>query len=217
MPGLGEYYTTVRKEIIPLLPSNVSKVLEIGCGTGQTLRWLKDHRGAEWIGGVELFHEAALQARDQLDTLIEGNIEQMRLPFEENSIDLILCLDVLEHLIDPWKIVSYLQTLIRPGGAMIICVPNVKYHDVVLPLMFKGEWNYTQAGVLDRTHLRFFVKETAVQMLEYAGLVVDGMATVGLERNTRKSQIFLSMLPESIRSFLVRQYLFRAVKRPIAH
>lgn len=208
----NEYYATVRSNVFALLPEKVNRVLEIGCGTGNTLKWLKDNRGSEWVGGVELNHEAAAEARHKLDALYEGNIEQLDLAIQPSSLDLILCLDVLEHLVDPWKLAARLQKLLKPGGALIISVPNIRNRLVLFPLLFKGKWDYAEAGILDRTHLRFFVRETAIQLVESAGLQVDMVGATGLERKTKKSRIFLSLLPESIRSFLVLQYLIRGTK-----
>ncbi len=212
MHELGEYYTTFRKQIVPLLPENVDRVLEIGCGTGQTLKWLKENRGCRWAAGVELHPQAASEARLNVDALFQGDIERLDLPIELSTLDLVLCLDVLEHLIDPWSAVARLQKLLKPGGALIISVPNVRHRFVLFPLLFKGKWDYEESGILDRTHLRFFVRETAVKLVESAGLKVDKIGATGLERKTRKSRLFLSLLPESVRSLYILQYLVRGIK-----
>ena len=212
MRETGEYYDSVRADILPLLPERLIRVLEIGCGTGNTLQWLRKHRGCEWLGGVERYPDAAAQARKKADVVYEGDIEQLELPVPKASLDLILCLDVLEHLIDPWRVTSRLRELIRPGGALIISVPNIRNRDIIFPLLFKGKWDYAAAGVLDRTHLRFFVRETAIDLVESSGLKVDRIHETGLERKTKKSRMFISLLPEGIRSFLVLQYLIRGIK-----
>jgi len=207
-----EYYAGIRKDILPLLPDKLNRVLEIGCGTGGTLKWLKDRYGCEWVGGVELYPDAAKQARNKLDVVYEGNIERMDLPIGPSTLDLILCLDVLEHLVDPWRVTSFLQKLLKPGGALIISVPNIRNRDILFPLLFKGKWDYTEAGVLDKTHLRFFVRRTAIELVESSGLTVDKVGATGLERKTKKSRIFISLLPDYIKSFLVLQYLIRGIK-----
>lgn len=206
------YFASVRKDILPLLPTKLSKVLDIGCGTGNSLKWVKDNCACEWIGGVELNPEAAAEARNKLDDLYEGNIEHIDLPIKPSTLDLILCLDILEHLINPWGVVSRLQKLLKPGGAFVVSLPNIRNRNVIFPLLFKGRWDYAEAGILDKTHLRFFVRETAIKLVESAGLHVDMIRTTGLERKTQKSRIFLSLLPEYIRSFLVLQYLIRGIK-----
>ena len=72
---------------------------------------------------------------------------------------MILCLDVLEHTIDPWGLVANLYNLLKKDGAIIISLPNVRNRKVIFPLLFKGQWTYENSGLLDKTHLRFlFVK-----------------------------------------------------------
>jgi 2-polyprenyl-3-methyl-5-hydroxy-6-metoxy-1,4-benzoquinol methylase len=167
------YYGNYRQDILPLVPKHVSRVLEIGCGTGNTLAYLKSNGYCDWVCGVELFPEAAIQAATKLDRLYETNVEEQKLPVELNSIDLILCLDVLEHLVDPHKVVAYLDTLLAPGGKIIASIPNVRHNSVVIPLVFKNKWNYQDGGVLDNTHLRFFVKDTAVSLMKSSGLQLE--------------------------------------------
>jgi 2-polyprenyl-3-methyl-5-hydroxy-6-metoxy-1,4-benzoquinol methylase len=205
------YYEYIRSEILPLLPNTVSRTLEVGCGAGNTLTWLQGVRQCTWLGGVELSHDAAEQARRKLDIVYEGNIERIELPLEPNSLDLILCLDVLEHLIDPWAVVHRLQPLLKSGGALIASLPNVRYRKVLLPLLLHEKWDYVDEGVLDRTHLRFFVRSTAIQLIESSGLKVDRIETTGLGKS-RKSKIFNAMLPSPIKSLFERQYLVRGIK-----
>lgn len=198
---------------MPLLPARAARVLEIGCGSGNTLAWLKGIRRCAWTAGVELSPGAAAEARKQVDVVFQGNIEAMELPVEDETVDLILCLDVLEHLVDPWSVVARLQRLLSPGGALIASIPNVRHKSVLVPLVLMGKWDYTEEGILDRTHLRFFVRNTAVALLESSGLRMDKIIATGLGRS-RKSRLVNGLLPSIIRSFFEKQYLLRAIKGP---
>lgn len=208
----NEYYDNVRHEILPLLPVYSNKVLDIGCGNGSTLMWLKELGKCAWTSGIEIDPGAAEKARKNIDALYSANIETMDLPFEEASLDLILCLDVLEHLIDPWSATRRIQKLLRPGGALIISVPNVRCKRVLLPLLFKGKWEYADQGILDRTHLRFFVRDSAIALVEDAGLRVDLVDVTGGIARGRKAGILKAVLPNGIMSFFARQYLIRGIK-----
>lgn len=211
-----EYFSYTRNEILPLLPDEVAKVLEVGCGVGNTLEWIKSIRNCTWTAGVEISPHIARQAQLRLDAVYVGDIESMDLPVAKGSIDLVLCLDVLEHLVDPWKTIFKLQELLKPGGVLIASIPNVRYHAVLLPLLFKQKWEYTDAGVLDRTHLRFFVKETALRLITSSGLLVDMITSTGLGKS-RKSQIMNSMIPSFFKSLFEKQYLIRGIKLPTYH
>lgn len=206
------YFNAVRTDLMPLLPDRVSSVLEIGCGSGNTLVWLKDLKSCRWIGGVELFSHAAQEARMKVDALFEGDIEHLELPIAPSSLDLILCLDVLEHLVDPWSVVHRLAGLMKPGAALIASIPNVRNRKVLLPLLTRNRWDYREEGILDKTHLRFFTRETARELIESSDLRVDAIAETGLGRS-RRSALFNSLLPAGVRSFFVRQYLVRGIKQ----
>ncbi len=207
----GEYYEHVREDIRDLLPASIERAFEVGCGEGNTLHWLKNYTRCSWTGGIELNGAAAEKARGKMDVIFTGNIETYTLPIKNGSLDLILCLDVLEHLSDPWDVVSRLHRLLRPGGALIASIPNVVHYSVVLPLVLRGEWRYTPAGILDRTHLRFFNRITSIELLESSGLRVDRVihTTSGKSWRTKAA---MKMLPGRFRRFLEYQYIIRAMR-----
>jgi SAM-dependent methyltransferase len=165
------YFANPRTEIATLLPQRVDRVLEIGCGSGSTMRWLRNQRTLQHAIGIELFSDAAERATSTFDSVLTGDIETMVLP--EDKFDLIIALDVLEHLIDPWSVVARLHSVLRPDGAIVVSLPNVGHYSVSVPLAMRGKWNYAEDGLLDRTHLRFFTRRTAIDLLTCSGLVMD--------------------------------------------
>ena len=167
------YYDNVRREIAALLPPLSERVLDIGCGSGATLRWLKDN-GRCGVGiGVEMVESAAALARERLDAVFVGDANVLiETAFAPQSFDLVLCLDVLEHLVDPWQFVGKVQRLVKPGGLIVTSLPNVRHLRVLLPLLLAGRWRYESAGILDRTHLRFFTRESALELMAGSGLQV---------------------------------------------
>lgn len=209
-----DYFGNVRREILPLLPPGLDRVLELGCGRGDTLAFLKREGLCRWAGGVELFPDAAAVARERLDWLLEGDVERLDLPLEPESLDAVLCLDVLEHLVDPWRMIRRLTALLRPGGVLVASVPNVRHVRVVAPLLFGGDFRYGDQGLLDRTHLRFFTRRTVVELLECGGMRVDEVRETGFERGTR-ARIIDRLTASALRPFLTLQYVVRAV-RPVA-
>lgn len=207
------YFAHVRVDMLGLLPPGLDKVLEVGCGQGRSLKWLKENKDCKWTAGIEMFPEAAEKAKDHLDVLYEGNIETMDLPFKDNSLDAILCLDVLEHLVNPWLVISKLQPLLKSGGILLTSIPNVRNFRVLLPLLFQGKWEYKEAGgIMDKTHLRFFTKESAVQLIEQAGFVIELVKSNGLEPGTKARLVNLFTLC-LFQPFFEIQYIIKAIKR----
>jgi 2-polyprenyl-3-methyl-5-hydroxy-6-metoxy-1,4-benzoquinol methylase len=206
-----DYFGHARVEVTPLLPGGrVDRILEVGCGRGDTLAYLRAEGRCHWTCGVELFPEAAETARERLDQVHIGNIEQLDLPITPASLDAVLCLDVLEHLIDPWTTARRLAALLKPGGVLIASIPNVRHFRVVLPLLFRGRWKYADFGLMDRTHLRFFTKESAVELLEQAGLHVDVVRPSGMESAHKRAMVALSF--GALEPLLAFQYLVRGVR-----
>jgi len=205
------YFRHVRSEISPLLPEKSSVVLEVGCGAGQTLHWLKKTGICSTAIGVEYDSCAATAAQEHADVVYVGDIEMFTPDIPENSVDLLLCLDVLEHLRDPWSTLRRLSAYVRTNGALIASIPNVRHKSVVFPLLFSSRWDYADAGHLDRGHLRFFVRESAIALLEQAGFAVNAVLGTGLggSKLSRKVNTFI---PEVIKGLLVKQFLLRGIK-----
>lgn len=167
-----DYFKHARTEVLPYLPTNVERVLELGAASGATYAVIKQSHPNAWGYGIELDATAAKRAAEVFNIVQTGFIEDIKFESEisENTLDLVLCLDVLEHLVDPWTVVQRIVPLMRKGGRLIISVPNVRNFKFLMRLLFKGDFHYTDAGILDRTHLRFFTFETAQELGTRAGL-----------------------------------------------
>ncbi|MEI7605831.1 MAG: methyltransferase domain-containing protein [Rhodospirillaceae bacterium] len=204
------YHAATRREVAALLPAFSERVLEIGCGTGATLGFLKQEGRCAWTGGVELSPAAAAEAT--LDRSWCGNIETLDLELPPESLDAVLCLDVLEHLADPWAVVSRLAGLLKPGGVLVASIPNVRHYKVALGLLLDGRWDYQDNGILDRTHLRFFVRSTAIELLSRGGLRVEECQPL-LPLKKGKLKWWLHRLSGGrLTDLFATQYLVRGVK-----
>ncbi len=78
--------------------------------------------------------------------------------------DCIVCADVLEHLKTPERVLTQCKELLKPGGRLIVSVPNAGYCGLVAELM-QGEFRYRREGILDNTHLRFFTRKSLAPVL----------------------------------------------------
>lgn len=166
------YYGTARTEILPWLPARVDRMLDVGCGLGSSTIAVKKNRPVTWAGGIEYNDAVADQTEGVFDRLWRGDAAAAPLEAEiaPKSLDLVLCLDVLEHMADPWAMVERLSALIAPGGRLIVSVPNIRNWKFIWRLASRGDFHYRDSGLLDRTHLRFFVKDTAIALAQSGGL-----------------------------------------------
>lgn len=205
------YFGRPRVEIQALLPARCDRVLEIGCGTGATLDWLRRQGRCAETYGVELFGHAAAKAEETVDHVFQGDIEVTDSPFGDVKFDLILALDVLEHLTDPWVVLNHVvEKHLSAHGTVIVSLPNVRCYSVLIPLLFRGRWDYEDSGILDRTHLRFFSRVSAIALLESSGLHVDAILRNPCDFRSR-TQVLDKLSLRMFSDFLTQQYILRAV------
>jgi 2-polyprenyl-3-methyl-5-hydroxy-6-metoxy-1,4-benzoquinol methylase len=198
-----DYYHFVRKEIKPLLPESPNRILEVGAGAGATLKWLKTLNPNTETTAVELNPSLLGELKQNADVIVVGPIDEKISQLK--TYDLILLLDVLEHLPDSTATLRSLSKLLEPGGQVIVSVPNIAHLSVSVPLLLQRSFNYQDAGILDRTHLRFFVEETAVKLLNDANLTVTTGLISGIQGPRTKMLDLLSF--GLLRHHLAKQYI----------
>jgi len=148
-------------------------VLEIGTATGYlTAEMVK--LGCR-VTGVEQDVEMASVAADHCDQMLVGDVETLSLEALGNY-DAIILGDILEHVRNPTAILKNLTKLLKPGGKVLMSLPNVANIWVRLNLLF-GRFNYTRVGILDESHLRFFTLQTSKKLAHDSGLTVVDVNT----------------------------------------
>jgi len=175
-------YIGTRNDILPLIPDDVSRVLDIGCSTGALGEQIKQRNNNVEVIGLEFDEQMANVAKNKLDKVIVGDIENINwadsLPL--NYFDCIIFADILEHLKNPWEILKSSVNFLNDGGAVIASVPNIRHYTTIVNLLFKGYWPYRERGIHDRTHLRFFALRNIRELFQYANLNIER-----IERNYR--------------------------------
>jgi SAM-dependent methyltransferase len=213
MSDASIYFGNVRTQIEPLLAARAERVLEIGCSSGETLRWLKGTGRAGRAWGIELFEPAAQAARAHAEEVLVGDAEALiDNAFGTERFDLILCLDVLEHMVDPWRFVDTLQHRLAPGGRLVISVPNIRCIKVLLPLLLLGRFRYQEHGILDRTHLRFFTLESALALAAPSQLMVQSWLRY-MPPNLSKLGLANLLTLGLARDLIATQYLIASVRK----
>jgi 2-polyprenyl-3-methyl-5-hydroxy-6-metoxy-1,4-benzoquinol methylase len=145
-------------------------VLDVGCATGYLARALVA-QGCT-VTGVELDEDAARQAAPHLAEVRLADLDRTDLARLGlgRRFDVVVFADVLEHLKDPLRALRASVDLLRPGGRVVVSIPNVAHGSVRLALL-DGRFDYREIGLLDDTHIRFFTRSTLLELLTAAGLV----------------------------------------------
>lgn len=167
------YFSGARKSFVDILPrSTDARLLEIGCGNGDTGAYALSTGKAGSVFGVELCAEPAAEAAKHFSMIIVGDIETVDLPFKPCEFDVLILSEVLEHLRDPWTTLRRLREYLKPGAIVIAGSPNVSHHSVIRSL-FRGLWTYEPTGIMDRTHMRWFTPSSYKEMFESCGYAVS--------------------------------------------
>jgi SAM-dependent methyltransferase len=225
------YYSNVNPELLAAVPVSATHVLELGSGTGALgVAWKRRNPRGLWLG-IEFVADAARSAQDVLDDVLCADIETL----DDAALDaflerrpapgVLVFGDVLEHLRDPLAVLRRLVDRLAPGGTVAACIPNIGHWSAVASLM-AGEWSYTDSGLLDRTHLRFFTQRSARALLEEAGLAVRKVTPRRVPLDAARQERFLAVIApalhqlgidaaEAVARMQALQYVFVAQKPPL--
>lgn len=171
-----EYYLYSRMELIDLIQEEKEatlNILDIGCACGAGLACIKGKYPHANIYGVEIVSKVASIAKSVTDVIC-GDIEQMEFPWPENFFDYIIMGDVLEHLHEPSIVLKKLYQHVKQNGHIIVSIPNMKHYSVMLPLIIRDEFTYSDAGILDTTHLKMYTEVEIRKLLSNAKYQIEG-------------------------------------------
>lgn len=178
------YYSNVNADLLATVPVDARRILEVGCGTGRFAEAYRARNPTCEYWGIEYVPSVGMQASETLDQVLIGDVESAELIADLDTrrggrqFDVLIFGDVLEHLVDPWALLKILRTRMSDGATLCICIPNVSHWSLIAQQL-RGEWAYADSGLLDRTHLRFFTRKSAIEMISGAGwAVVDAKPRV---------------------------------------
>lgn len=143
-------------------------VLDVGCSTGYFIRAVREQLGGR-VDGVEIDPTAAEEAAKYAREIYIGSIEDPDLFNQLHAAyDVVLLLDVLEHMREPWEVLKNVRRLLLENGCVIASIPNIANWRMRWSL-FWGKFQYQETGLLDRDHIRFFTLKTVKQLFKGAG------------------------------------------------
>jgi 2-polyprenyl-3-methyl-5-hydroxy-6-metoxy-1,4-benzoquinol methylase len=167
----SRYFGDAKPALLGLFDPQGLRILDLGCGGGHNGTLLKQ-AGARWVGGVERDAGACAEACRRLDAVAHCDLTEFDpASFGPEPFDAILASDVLEHLVEPEAVLGRALAQLRPGGLVVVSIPNVAHVYVFANLLLK-RWPRKTSGIFDNTHVRFFAKRDMVALLEGGGLRV---------------------------------------------
>ena len=185
------YYSHTRPEMLKFLPKDFKTVLDVGCATGNFGGMLKDLYNCE-VWGVEPDENSANIAKKKLDKVYHGMFDcSLEIP-PKKKFDCIIFNDVLEHLSEPNKALNLARKNLSATGYIVASIPNIRYYPVILSLLRYKDFKYLDAGVMDKTHLRFFTKKSMIRLFEEAGYKIKTIE--GINRTSYKYLSILNFL-----------------------
>ncbi|WKV08525.2 methyltransferase domain-containing protein [Thermoanaerobacterium sp. CMT5567-10] len=162
--------------IIKAITDN-STVLDVGCSYGYLGEWLVKNKNCQ-VWGIDIDKEAVEYVKERgyykdvfnldLDYPEKTKDDEFdRFADLEDIFDFVICADVLEHLKQPTEALEFIVSKLKLGGQVLISIPNIAHMDIILNLL-EGKFNYSELGILDNTHLRFFTKKSFIEWIRSA-------------------------------------------------
>lgn len=170
MPSLLPWGDLPRLEMLPFVPAEARRVLDVGCNLGRFGEAIKNRAKTE-VWGVEPDALSAMEASKVLDQVLAGFFtDDLLLP--DRYFDAIVFNDVLEHMADPWAALKLAREKLAKDGRVVVSIPNLRYIENLIHIFKERDFKYELNGIRDRTHLRFFTKKSALRLFEGSGLEV---------------------------------------------
>lgn len=159
-------YESINQLVLIRVPKNTKRLLDIGCGAGFLGRTVKQEISCEVVGVTYSEQEAKL-AYSFLDQVLVHDLNNFNVQ-ALGKFDCIVCSHILEHLYEPQLLLTQLRYSLAPNGVLIIALPNVLHWKQRWELL-RGHFRYTDGGLMDKTHFRFFDWKTAQELIEQSG------------------------------------------------
>lgn len=175
------YYAQQRPEMLPFVPATAKRVMELGCAEAAFAATVKERASAE-VWGIEFNEQAAERARAVIDRVLVGDADAQIAQLPDSYFDAIICNDVLEHLVEPGATLRQLRQKLAPGGVVVASIPNIRFLPALSQVVFRRDFPQEDAGIFDRTHLRFFTRKSIVRLFESAGFTMRDMKGINAYR-----------------------------------
>jgi len=165
----GKMLDPPREDLQALVPPSATRVLDIGCATGQFGKSLKRSRPGLHVSGIEMNPHVAREAEAVLDCVIAKPVQEVTF---DRTYDCVVCGELLEHVASPLALLKQLRAAIAPGGRLIASSPCVTHWSVIRD-MLEGEFEYVPFGILCFEHIHFFTPASMRAVFAEAGFIIE--------------------------------------------
>ncbi len=176
-PAPSQLYAAENRVLLPLIPREARRFLDVGCGTGALVAAIQREHGGSYSEGITYSEDEARRAQEIMDRVWPADVNVFDFA-QLGMIDCIICSHVLEHLIHPWDVLAALRGHLDRDGVLLVALPNALELKTRIEFL-KGRFRYADGGILDRTHYRFFDWQTAYELVRDAGFEVDVRTATG--------------------------------------
>ena len=190
----GSSHDVLRRRI-RALPAGL-RLLDLGAAGGHLGRAVRDR--CAFLAGVEPDASLPASAREGYDRWLSCAAEEVA--DWEARFDVVVCADVLEHLARPEALLERIHGWLRPGGTLLVSLPNIANVSVRLSLLL-GHFRYTDRGILDRTHLSFYTLSSAEHLLESSGFRVRAAEPTAMPYELAIPALGNGIVASPVRSF----------------
>jgi O-antigen biosynthesis protein len=194
----ADYSSSFNEYVYNEIPGN-TLCLDVGCWNGNLGKVLIEKKQCV-VDGIDYRSDIIQKAKEngyQNVYTLNFNNDSVDLSALTKKYDVIICADVLEHLVNPQNVLKMLKSFLKPDGMFVISLPNVAFLQTRVNLLL-GKWAYREFGTLDKTHLRFYTIASAQRMVEGAGFnilrVLPYNAFTLLKKLPRLTKLFPSVL-----------------------
>ena len=210
-------------DLLALIPKNSKRLIEIGCSSGALAREFKIVVPEAHYTGIEIDSNYAELAKRFCNDVSVLNIEKANEDFWISKADRDCWIfgDTLEHLQNPWRILKKINEVAPIDGVVVACIPNAQHWSLQVKLSI-GDFRYENSGLMDRTHLRWFTRQTIVELFDQAGFMIEeGMPRIFDEPHRESFLPLIGQMAKlagtnpdmAISDSLPTQYVVRAIKK----
>ncbi|MBN1250746.1 MAG: methyltransferase domain-containing protein [Bacteroidales bacterium] len=145
--------------VLKLIPSNVSNILDIGCGNGGIKEFINK---SIKIDGITFSKKEYDLSINKLNNVYLQNLES-GLPDNLSKYDVIIASHIIEHIAYPQNLFNDIKKIMHNNSILIVALPNIMHYNNRLKLFF-GNFNYDDTGLMDYTHLRWYTYKSAKKL-----------------------------------------------------